>query len=80
MSDPFRLLIPRPIYEAMLAHALAELPAECCGLLAGTIIDGVGTVLHHFPLVNVLHSPTEFESEPRSMLDAQKAMRASRSS
>jgi [CysO sulfur-carrier protein]-S-L-cysteine hydrolase len=77
MSASFRLLIPRPIYEAMLAHARAELPAECCGLLAGTIADGVGRVTQHFPLVNALNSPTEYESEPRSMLAAHKAMRAS---
>ena len=77
MNEPFRLLVPRPIYEAMLAHARAELPAECCGLLAGTIADGVGRVTRHFLLVNALRSPTEFESEPRSMLAAHKAMRAS---
>jgi proteasome lid subunit RPN8/RPN11 len=77
MSAAFRLLIPRPIYEAMLAHARAELPAECCGLLAGTVTDGIGHVTHHLPLVNALKSPTEYESEPRSMLAAQKAIRAS---
>ena len=76
MSDPFRLVIPRPIYDAMLAHAKAELPAECCGLLAGTIADGVGRVTQHLPLVNALTSPTEYESDPRSMLAAHKAMRA----
>jgi [CysO sulfur-carrier protein]-S-L-cysteine hydrolase len=76
VSDPFRLVIPRPIFEAMLAHAKAELPAESCGLLAGTIADGVGRVTLHLPLVNALASPTEYESEPRSMLAAHKAMRA----
>ncbi len=77
MSDPFRLQISRPIFEAMLAHAEAELPAECCGLLAGTVVNGVGRVTLHLPLVNALSSPTEYESEPRSMLAAHKAMRAS---
>ena len=77
MTDPFRLVIPRTIFEAMLAHARAELPAECCGLLAGTIADGVGRVTQHLPLVNALTSPTEYESDPRSMLAAHKAMRAS---
>jgi proteasome lid subunit RPN8/RPN11 len=77
MSAPFRLLIPRPIYEAMLAHARVELPAECCGLLAGSVIDGIGHVTKHLSLVNALKSPTEYESEPRSMLAAQKAIRAS---
>jgi proteasome lid subunit RPN8/RPN11 len=77
MNAPFRLLIPADLYAAMLAHARAELPAECCGLLAGTVVDGVGRATQHFPLVNALSSPTEYESEPRSMLAAHKAMRAS---
>jgi [CysO sulfur-carrier protein]-S-L-cysteine hydrolase len=75
---PFRLVIPRPIYEALLVHALAELPAECCGLLAGRLsADGtVGDVTHHYPLVNELNSPTEFLSDPYSMLRADKAIRS----
>jgi [CysO sulfur-carrier protein]-S-L-cysteine hydrolase len=75
---PFRLVIPRSVYEALLAHALAELPAECCGLLAGRLsADGtVGDVTHHFPLVNELKSPTEFLSDPYSMLRADKAIRS----
>jgi [CysO sulfur-carrier protein]-S-L-cysteine hydrolase len=76
VTDPFRLAIPRPIFVAMVAHARAELPAECCGLLAGTVADGIGRVAQHLPLVNATSSPTEYESEPRSMLAAHKAMRA----
>jgi len=76
MSPRYRLSIPRPLYEAMLAHARAELPAECCGLLAGTIDGDIGKVSDHFPLVNALKSPTEYESESRSMFAAHKAMRA----
>lgn len=73
----FRLLIPRSVFQAMIHHARMELPAECCGLLAGTIDNGVGRVLEHYSLVNALASPTEYESEPRSMLAAHKARRAS---
>lgn len=76
MTDRFRLTIPRAVYEAMLAHTGADLPAECCGLLAGTIDGGIGRVTQHFPLVNALASPTEYESEARSMFAAHKAMRA----
>jgi proteasome lid subunit RPN8/RPN11 len=76
VTEPFRLLIPRAVFEAMLAHAKAELPAECCGLLAGTIANGVGRVTLHLPLVNALLSPTEYESDAKSMLAAHKAMRA----
>ena len=76
MNTAFRLLIPEALYRAMLAHARAELPAECCGLLAGTIEGGVGRVTIHLPLVNALASPTEYESDPRSMFAAHKVMRA----
>ena len=76
MSGPFRLVIPRALYDAMLAHARAELPAECCGLLAGKVDAGFGRVTQHLPLINALTSPTEYESDPRSMFVAHKAMRA----
>ncbi len=69
MTPP--LTIPRTIFDAMLAHAKSELPNECCGLIAGS--NGHATL--HFPLVNELHSPTAYRSEPRSMLAAVKAMR-----
>ena len=65
MNNSFRLLIPRDLYDEMLAHARAELPAESCGLLAGSIDNGVGRVTEHYPLINSLASPTEYESEPR---------------
>ncbi len=73
---PFRLRIPRPIHEEMLARAVAARPLECCGLLAGTVAGGVGEVRTHHPLVNELQSATEFRSEPRSLFAAMKAMRA----
>jgi [CysO sulfur-carrier protein]-S-L-cysteine hydrolase len=73
---PFRLRIPRPILEEMLAHAVAERPLECCGLLAGKVVDGIGEVRAIHPLVNELKSATEFVSEPRGLFAAMKAMRA----
>jgi proteasome lid subunit RPN8/RPN11 len=60
----------------MVEQAVAELPNECCGLFAGHLAAGVGTVTHRLPLVNAAASPREFLSEPRSMLAAEKAMRA----
>jgi len=74
---PFtRLLIPRPLLDAVIAHARTELPNECCGLLAGVIEDGVGRVTQHFPVGNDLASPTEYATNARDMLAAMKAMRA----
>jgi proteasome lid subunit RPN8/RPN11 len=73
---PFvRLVIPRPLLDAVLAHARAALPNECCGLLAGVVENGVGRVTGHYPVRNDLASPTEYATNPRDLLDASKAMR-----
>lgn len=68
-----KLLVPRATVDEMIAQARAELPNECVGLLMGTV-DGV--VTRRYPLVNVLADPKRFESEPRSMFEAEKARRA----
>ena len=60
----------------MIQHAQAELPNECCGLLAGVRAKGTLRVLTWYPLVNEAASPVEYRSEPRSMFEAIKAMRA----
>jgi proteasome lid subunit RPN8/RPN11 len=67
-------MIPPDIYEAMLHHAQAELPNECCGMLAGIILEnGIGRVSRRFSLANDLASPVAYESFPFA---AHKAMRA----
>src|SRR5262245_27090854 len=79
MADRFKLRIPKRILEAIIGHATAELPMECCGLLAGRIECGIGMVTHHFPLPNIAEQPaSEFLSEPRAMLAVDKAIRAAR--
>ena len=87
LSTPFRLQLPRKIYEEMVAHARAELPNECCGLIAAqwSGISGQESATDTqsprvlaeqcYPLVNELASPTEYLSEPRSMFRAVKDMR-----
>ncbi len=79
MSTPFRLLLPRQIYTEMVSQAQAELPNECCGLLAGRIEqspeDPVARVVRCFPLENAAASPIEFLSEPKSMFAAERARR-----
>jgi [CysO sulfur-carrier protein]-S-L-cysteine hydrolase len=72
---PFRLLVPRTVYDAMLAQALAEQPDECCGLLAGGVEAGEGRVVARYPLVNELKSPTEYNAEPRGLFQAHRDMR-----
>jgi proteasome lid subunit RPN8/RPN11 len=71
MSLAEKLQIPRRLFEEMLAQAVAELPNECCGLLAGR----GGRVSHRYPLTNALVSPVRYESDPKDLFAADKAMR-----
>jgi proteasome lid subunit RPN8/RPN11 len=74
VSMPFRLQLQRRTLEEMIAHARAELPNECVGLLAGVIEDGVGKVGRRYELVNAAASPREFLSQPESMFAAYRDM------
>ena len=77
MSTPFRLILPRQLYNEMIAQAQAELPNECCGVLAGTIgTDGIARIERRYSLVNALASPMEYESDPKSMFAADRDMRS----
>ena len=66
------LHISRALLDAVIAHARAEVPNECCGLLAGS---NDGRVKRHFPIRNDLASPTEYLTNARDLLDAMKAAR-----
>ena len=68
---PFeRLELSAEVVSAIFSQALAEAPLECCGLLAGRISEGIGSVEVRYPLVNEAASPVEFVSEARGMFDA----------
>ena len=58
----------------MIQHARAELPNECCGLLAGVRDGDVLRALAWHPLVNEAASPIEYRSEPTCMLRACREM------
>lgn len=73
---PFtRLTIPDLLLKEMIEHARREQPNECCGLLAGQIADGVGTVTARFAIGNDAASTSEYETNPRDMFNAFRAMR-----
>ncbi len=79
-SARFRLRLPQSIHDEMIAHARAELPNECCGLLAGKRpTSGTGSteiqVEQRYALINELKSPTEYESGGESLIAASKDMR-----
>jgi proteasome lid subunit RPN8/RPN11 len=60
----------------VVAHARAEAPHECCGLLAGHIENGIGFATVRFPITNALASPTEYETDARDLFAAFRALRA----
>lgn len=76
MSRRYILLIPHELHNALLAQALAELPNECCGLLAGTLAHDAAFVTARFPLINdAADAVREYSGEPKSIFAAHRAMR-----
>jgi proteasome lid subunit RPN8/RPN11 len=74
---PFaRLVIPDALLAGLIAHARAEAPNECCGLLAGRTVDGVGLTTERIPIANDLSSPTRYETNARDLFVAFRRLRA----
>jgi proteasome lid subunit RPN8/RPN11 len=53
--------ISRELYDAMVAHALADAPNECCGVISSR--DGEAVELHR--IENTAHSPLRYEMDSR---------------
>ncbi|ODS53268.1 MAG: hypothetical protein ABS36_15220 [Acidobacteria bacterium SCN 69-37] len=69
-TAPF--VLPSALRQAMVAHARAAAPIECCGLLVG-----VGRrVMSLVPMRNVVESPTRFRIDDRAHIALQRALRA----
>ena len=64
------LALMREQLAAIIAHARAEAPNECCGLLVGRG-DVVAQV---WPMTNADHSPTSFRIDPLDLLRGFEAM------
>lgn len=70
------LRIKKSDYQKILEHAVAELPNEACGLIAGVEEDGVKAVKEVYLLTNIDASREHFSMDPREQLNAVKDMRA----
>jgi [CysO sulfur-carrier protein]-S-L-cysteine hydrolase len=57
--------IARELYEQIVAHARAEAPNECCGVVAINGDDGARDV---FPARNKFASPLRFEIDERDLI------------
>jgi proteasome lid subunit RPN8/RPN11 len=69
MSIPIR----RVALNAIAAHAVAELPDECCGLL---VADG-GVIVQAVRARSLRRSPTAYLIDPKDQFDAIREARAS---
>ncbi len=56
--------IPRDMLDDIVAHAEAEAPNECCGMIAAA--DGIATRV--FRATNTAHSPLRYVLDPKEML------------
>jgi proteasome lid subunit RPN8/RPN11 len=62
--------IAQSLIDEMVAHARADLPNECCGMLGGT--DGEASIV--IPVANSAASPLRYEMDPQGQFDALKAI------
>ena len=69
--------IPADVREAMVAHALAEYPNECCGVLAGSLNGSPGepaAVERFFPMRNADASPVLYRLDPTEQFQVFKEL------
>jgi len=64
------LRLPRAMIDEMIEHAIAELPNECCGIIAGR--DGVATRLYRTR--NAEASPFRYNIDPRDILRIEREL------
>jgi proteasome lid subunit RPN8/RPN11 len=62
--------IAQSLIDEMVAHARADLPNECCGMVGGT--EGEASVV--IPVINSAASPLRFEMDPQGQYNALKAI------
>jgi len=70
---PDAVQIPGRVLDAIVAHAEAELPNECCGLLIGSAL----TIHESVPARNLAASPTSYLIDPEDHFAAIRAARVS---
>ena len=61
---PMTLSLPQSMLDDMVAHALADLPNECCGIIAGKDGDATRSYRTH----NSEASPFRYNIDPRDIL------------
>jgi proteasome lid subunit RPN8/RPN11 len=66
------LVIDRPTYDSIVAHARRDHPDEACGIVAGP--EGSDRPVRFVPMVNAAGSPTFYEFDSTELLALYKEM------
>ena len=73
------IIIPKSVYNQMIAHAKSGYPNEACGILAGPAADADCVAASEFiPMRNLDASSVSYFMDPKEQLQAFKAMRQRR--
>ena len=68
------LIIPRDVYDAMVAHCVAGMPNEACGFIGGKVDGEHRAATRLYPMTNAAASPVFYRPDDREMLAALKDM------
>jgi proteasome lid subunit RPN8/RPN11 len=71
-----RIVLPRPVHEAIEREGVAAYPNECCGILIGHDKDGVRTVERIIPMKNTFDASEQyhrFTIDPMALARADEA-------
>jgi proteasome lid subunit RPN8/RPN11 len=60
------IVLPKEVYDALVAHARRDHPDEACGVVAGP--EGSDRAERFVPMVNVARSPTFYEFDSGDLL------------
>jgi len=67
------VIIAQRVLDAIIDHARATEPRECCGILLGQFEDG--EIVRALPATNLAHSPNRYEIDPRDHIEARRFAR-----
>jgi proteasome lid subunit RPN8/RPN11 len=68
------LVIPRDVYDAMVAHCIEGMPNEACGFIGGKVDGTQWAATRLYPMTNAAASPVFYRPDDREMLAALKDM------
>jgi proteasome lid subunit RPN8/RPN11 len=65
-----KFVIPRDVYDGMVAHCLEGMPNEACGFIGGKVDRTQSVATKLYPMTNAAASPVFYRPDDREMLSA----------